>query len=161
MGRFEEGLESHIEEAVRIGRDNAECQKNMEEWCQHVEIRPDSVGELAMVYGLPVGLYSLECPKVEFKALSSTFRRTFGEFLEQHCASCPHHAPNGDISWGKEIIVLRQKEAQESEQAAKEEADRISQLRSVLRAQSQEISSEAEPESYHILTYLEMILFRR
>ena len=157
MGRFEEGLESHIEESMRIGRDNAECKRHMEEWCQHVEIRPESVGELAMVYELPIGLYSLECPKIESKASSSVFRSTFGEFLEQHCANCPHHAPNGDISWGQEIIELRQKEAQESEQAANEEVDRISQLRSELRVQSQEINSETEPESYHILTYLGMI----
>lgn len=157
MGRFEEGLESHIEEAVRIGRDNAECKRNMEEWCQHVEIKPESVGELAMVYELPVGLYSLECPKVEFKAWSSVFRRTFGEFLEQHCANCPHHTPNGDISWGQGIIENRREEVQEREQAAAEEAARIFQLRSDLRAQSKEINSEAEPESYQILTYFEMI----
>ena len=157
MGRFEEDLESRIEESVRIGRDNAECTRNMEEWCQHVEIKPESVGELAMVYELPVGLYSLECPKVEFKAWSSVFRRTFGEFLEQHCANCPHHAPNGDISWGQEIIENRREEAQKREKAAGEEAERISQLRSDLRAQSKEINSEVEPESYQILTYFEMI----
>ena len=157
MGRFEEGLEGHIEEAVRIGRDNAECKRNMEEWCQHVEIKPESVGELAMVYELPVGLYSLECPKVEFKAWSSVFRRTFGEFLEEHCTNCPHHAPNGDISWGQGIIEERQEEAQEREQSASEEAARICQLRSDLRAQSKEINSEAQPESYQILTYFEMI----
>ena len=157
MSRFEENLEIDIERHLETGWDNAECKRKMEEWCQHVEIRPESVGELAVVSGLPIGLYSLECPKVEFKAWSSVFRRTFGEFLEEHCTNCPHHAPNGDILWGQEIIEKRREEAQEREQAAAEEAARISQLRSDLRAQSKEINSEAEPESYQILTYFEMI----
>lgn len=157
MSRFEENLETDIERHLERGRDNAECKRKMEEWCQHVEIRPESVGELAVVSGLPIGLYSLECPKVEFKAWSSVFRRTFGEFLEEHCTNCPHHAPNGDISWGQGIIEKRREEAQEREQAAAEEAARISQLRSDLRARSKEINSAAEPESYQILTYFEMI----
>ena len=157
MSRLEENLEIDIERHLETGWDNAECKRKMEEWCQHVEIRPESVGELAIISDLPIGLYSLECPKVEFKAWSSVFRRTFGEFLEEHCTNCPHHAPNGDISWGQGIIEKRREEAQEREQAAAEEAARISQLRSDLRGQSKEISSEAEPESYQILTYFEMI----
>ena len=65
MGRSEENLESRIEESLRIGRDNAEYKRKMEEWCQHVEIRPTAVGELAVISGLPIGSHRIECPKTE------------------------------------------------------------------------------------------------
>jgi hypothetical protein len=84
-------------------------------------------------------------------------RWIFSDFLVQHCADCPHHAPNGDTSWGQKIIDSHREEVQKREQAAKEEADRISRLRSDLCSKSKDISVEAEPESYRILEFLETV----
>ena len=129
----------------------------MQRWCKHVEIERTSEGLYAQMTGLPIASHSVACPKVEGKTESMNLRRIFSDFLVQYCATCPHHAPNGDLSWGKGIINKNRREVQERKHVAKEEADRISKLRSDLRTKSKEISAEAEPESYRILKYLEVI----
>lgn len=157
MGRFEESLSNDLRQAVKIGEDNAECIYQMERWCKHVEIERTTGGLYPEMTGLPIADYSIGCPKIENKLESMHLRRIFSNFLVKYCAACPHHAPNGDISWGQDIIVTHREKLQKDEQAAKDEADRISQLLSDLRVKSKGISEEVDPEFYEILKYLETI----
>ena len=129
----------------------------MQRWCEHVEIERTSEGLYAQMTGLPIASHSVACPKVEGKTESMNLRWIFSDFLVQYCATCPHHAPNGDASWGKGIIDEHRKKVQQREQGGKEEADRISKLRSELRSKSRDISLETEPESHRVLTYLESV----
>ena len=157
MRRLEESHDSDFERSVKIGEDNAECLRQMQRWCKHVEIERTSEGLYAQMTGLPIASHSVACPKVEGKTESMNLRWIFSDFLVQYCATCPHHAPNGDPSWGKGIIDEHRKKVQQREQAHKEEADRIAKLRSELRSKSREISSETEPESHRVLKYLEAV----
>ena len=157
MRRHEESQGDDFRRSVEFGEDNAECLRQMRNWCKHVEIERTSEGLYAQVTGLPIASHSVACPKVEGKTESMNLRWIFSDFLVQYCATCPHHAPNGDPSWGKGIIDEHRKKVQQREQGDKEEADRISKLRSELRSKSRDISSETEPESHRVLTYLEAV----
>ena len=157
MRRFDESQGSDFKQAIKLGEDNAEYIRQMRLWCKHVEIERTTEGLYAQTTGLPIASHSISCPKVEVMHESMDLRRVFSDFLIEHCATCPHHAPNGDTSWGQEIIGKHRIAVQECTQAAKTEEERISQLRSDLREKSKEISLESEPESYRILEYLETI----
>ncbi len=157
MRRFEENQDKDFERALKIGRENAECIRQMERWCKHVEIRQTTEGLYAQISGLPYARHSISCPKIEGKMESMNLRWTFSDFLVENCSACPHHTPNGDTTWGQDIIRTRQEEARKHEQAAKEESDRIATLRSELRRKSQDISAEAGRDSLQILEFLETI----
>lgn len=157
MRRFDESLDNDFSETVKLGEDNAECLRQMQSWCKHVELERTSAGLYAQMTGLPIGMHSVACPKVEGKRESMNLRWIFSDFLVQNCAACPHHTPNGDPSWGQEIIDKHREEVYNREQAEKKEADRISKLRSELRSKSRDISTETAPESHRILEYLEAI----
>ena len=159
MRRFEESQDDDLRQYVELGEDNAECLRRMQSWCKHVEIERTSEGLYAQMTGLPIASHSIACPKVEGKTESMNLRSIFSDFLVQHCATCPHHAPNGDLSWGQDIIDKHRGDIQEREQADKEEADRISKLRSELRSKSKDISAETAPESHRVLKYLEAVFF--
>ena len=157
MRRFKESQSDDFRRSMKIGEDNAECLRQMRSWCKHVEIERTSEGLYAQVTGLPIASHSVACPQVEDKTESMNLRWIFSDFLVKHCATCPHHAPNGDLSWGQEIIDKHWEDVQEREQADKEEADRIFKLRSELRSKSKDISEETEPESHRVLKYLEAV----
>ena len=148
--RFDESQGNDLNQAIKLGEDNAECISQMRSWCKYVEIE-------RTIEGLLIATHRIGCPKVEDMYESMNLHSIFSDFLVEHCATCPHHAPNGDTSWGQEIIDKHRIAAQEHTQAAETEAERISRLRSDLREKSKEISSESEPESYRILEYLETI----
>lgn len=155
MRRFEENQDKDFERAVKIGKENAECIRQMERWCKHVEITQTTEGLYAQISGLPYASHSISCPKTEGKMESMNLRWIFSDFLVEYCSTCPHHTPNGDTTWGQDIISTRQEEARKREQAAKVESDRISHLRSELRTKVQEIRAKAESESDQILAFLE------
>ena len=157
MRRFDESLDNDFAETVKLGEDNAECLRQMQSWCKHVELEPTSAGLYAQMTGLPIGMHSVACPKVEGKTESMNLRRIFSNFLVENCAACPHHTPNGDTSWGQEIIDKHREDVYKREQTEKKEADRKSKLRSGLRSKSRDISAETAPESHRILKYLEAI----
>lgn len=157
MRRFDESHDNEFAETVKLGEDNAECLRQMQSWCKHVELESTSAGLYAEITGLPIGMYSVACPKVEGKTASMHFRRIFSDFLVKNCAACPHHTPNGDTLWGQEIIDKHREDVYKREPAEKKEADRRSKLRSGLRSKSRDISAETAPESHRILKYLEAI----
>jgi len=157
MRRFEESERNDFERYLKLGEDNAKCIDQMRQWCKHVEIQQVSAGLYARMTGLPIGSHSVGCPHVAGGMESMNLRWIFSDFLVEHCADCAHHAPNGDSSWGQEIIRNHQEEEQRSKKGAKEEADRISRLRSDLRLRSKGISAGAEPEAHRILEFLEAL----
>lgn len=157
MRRLDESHEGKFARSIKLGEDNAECLCQMKRWCKHVEIEQVSGGLYAQITRLPIASHSIGCPKVKAGWQSMNLRWIFSDFLVQHCADCRHHDPNGDTSWGREIIDSSREEVRRREQTAKEEADRISQFRSELLLKSKDISAEAEPESYRILKFLEEI----
>ena len=154
MRPSEESQDDDFMRAVKIGEENAECLHGMHRWCKLVEIERTSEGLYAQITGLPIASHSVACPKVEGKAESMNLRWIFSDFLVEHCATCPHHAPNGDTSWGSDIIDRRRKETQERQHAEEEEACRVSRLREELRSISRGLSANTEPESRQILEFL-------
>ena len=104
MLRNEESGEKQFQRYVELGRDNATCISGMRRWCRHVELEPAASGLYAEVTGLPIGAHSVACPYVNGKTESMNVRWIVSDFLAQHCTGCPHHSPNGDVSWGQQII---------------------------------------------------------
>lgn len=157
MRRLDKSENSRFESSVRLGEDNAECLRHMHLWCRHVEIKPETSGLYAQMTGLPIGSYSIGCRYVQGGYSAMNLRWIFSDFLAQSCASCPHHSPNGNTSWGQKIIETYREDKRKHEQNAKEEAARISQLLANLRSKSQDISTKTEPESQRIVKFLEVI----
>lgn len=157
MRRFEESFEGEFKQAIEIGQDNAICLSQMARWCKHVELEPTSQGLYGQITELPIGSYSVACPKVSTKLESSRLRGIVSDFLTKNCAGCPHHTPNGDISWGQEIIETRRRELEQRERAARKEVERITELRAELRSRTKHIAEGADHQSQSILQFLEGI----
>lgn len=155
MRRREESEEKYFEDAMKLGEDNAECLRYMHQWCKQVEIKPESSGLYAQMTGLPIGSYSIGCPYVHGEFSAMNLRWIFSDFLTQHCSNCPHHKPNGNISWGQKIIDSYQENKKKQEQSTKDEADRISLYLNNLRILSQNISAITDPQSQRITKFLE------
>ena len=157
MQRMEDSLSNRLAEDIKIGEDNAICISEMRRWCKHVEIQSEAYGLLTEMTGLPINPHSIGCPQVSGTSSSMNLRWIVTDFLNEHCAGCPHHSPNGDTSWGQEIIDGHREESESRERVALEQAARISNLRSELRSKAIGISREAEPDSYAALEYLEKV----
>lgn len=155
MRRFQESQNNDFERSVKLGQDNAECLRQMRDWCKHVEIKRVSGGLYEQITGLPISSHSIGCKYVAGGSESMNLRWIFSNHLVNHCANCSYHKANGNTSWGQMIIENQRQETQRQEQAALHEANRISELRAELRGKTREISIEAEPEAYRILQFLE------
>jgi hypothetical protein len=157
MRRFDESEKHKFEQRIKLGEDNAECIRQMERWCKHVEIKRVTEGLYAQVTGLPIASHSIGCQYVQGGLQGMDLRWIFSDFLVQHCSACTHHSPNGNTAWADKIIHDYQKESQKHQEAAGEEADRISRLRSDLRLRFRDMSAEAQPEAYRILEFLQAV----
>ena len=157
MSRLEESLAADLEKNVQLGKDNSICISQMRLWCKNVEIQRTAGGLYAEMTGLPIAAHSISCSKVPGQQESMNLRWISSEFLTQNCATCPFHSPNGDPSWGQEIIDSHKREIEERRRVSMERDERISKLRSELRSRTREITKQAQPESYRILEYLEDI----
>ena len=99
----------------------------------------------------------MSCPYVTGKTESMNVRWIVSDFLTQHCAGCPHHSPNGDDSWGREIINEHVAQVERTQRLAEETNLRIQQLRADLRNQSASLAEQATTEARSILAYLEAV----
>lgn len=154
MRRSEESQQGDFQESVKLGKENAECIRQMLSWCKNAEIKRVAGGLYEQMTGLPIGLHGISCQFVEGESQAMDLKWIFSDFLVQHCANCPHHKPNGDTSWGQKVIDDYREQVRKRDQAAKEEAERISTLLADLRLKSKEINAESDPESHRILEFL-------
>lgn len=157
MRRYEESEKNRLKESIKLGEDNLECLRYMNAWCKYVKIKPESSGLYAEMTGLPIGSYSIACPYTQGGYSSMNLRWIFSDFLTQYCASCSHHHPNGNTTWGQKIINEYQENQQKQEKIIKQETARISERLTELRLKSQDINSNTEPESQRIVKFLETI----
>lgn len=157
MRRSEESQQDDFKESVELGKENAECIRQMLSWCKNAEIKREGGGLYQQMTGLPIGLNGIGCQFVEGESLGMDLKWIFSTFLVQHCANCPHHTPNGDASWGQKVIDHYREQASKRDRAAKEEADRISALRGGLLLKSKEMNAESDPEAHRILEFFELL----
>jgi hypothetical protein len=157
MRRHEESQQGDFERHIKLGERNAECIKGMRQWCSHAQIERTAAGLYAEMTGLPIATYSIGCPKVQGGSQSMNLPWIFSEFLVEHCAGCPHHTPNGDTSWGQNVIDTWRVETQRREQESKERAERISALRLELRQKSRVIGKDVEQEAKRLAEFLEAL----
>jgi hypothetical protein len=54
-------MNREIEKSVEVGRKNAALVDKVTNWCRHLELKMESAGLVAEVYGLPVGMMSISC----------------------------------------------------------------------------------------------------
>lgn len=155
--RHEESGDRDFRRYMEIGNDNQVCISGMRRWCKNVEVEPISSGLYAEVTGLPIGSHAVSCPYVSGKTESMNVRWIVSDFLAEHCSGCPHHSPNGDDSWGRDIIEERAAQADREQRLADERKVRIQQLRAELRNQSANLAEQATTEARSILGYLEAV----
>lgn len=136
MLRKEESRDRQLERYVELGRDNQTCISGMRRWCKHAELEPTASGLYAELTGLPIGAHSVACRYVNVNTESMNIRGIVSDFLAQHCFGCPHHSPNGDISWGQQIIDEHAAKAERVRVMSEETDRRIQQLRAELREKS-------------------------
>ena len=157
MLRREESRDRQFARYVELGRDNLTCISGMRRWCRHVELEPTASGLYAEFTGLPIGAHSVACPYVNGKTESMNVRWIVSDFLVQHCIGCPHHSPNGDISWGQGIIDEHVAQAERAQVLSEETDQRIQQLRGELREKSSLLSEHATAEAQSVLEFLEAV----
>ena len=157
MLRHEESMEPEFHRHVEIGQDNQICISGMRRWCKNVEVTPEASGLYAEITGLPIGSYTVGCPYVSGKTGGMNLRWIMSSFLNEHCAGCPHHTPNGDVSWGQEIIDERTVHTEQARRLSDETNRRIQEMRAELRAKSAGMAEQESVEARSVLTYLEAV----
>ena len=155
MLRNEESREREFHRSAEIGKDNQICISGIRRWCKNVEVEQESWGLYAEMTGLPIGFHTIGCPYVDSEIGGTYLRGITSDFLNQHCAGCPHHIPNGDVSWGQEIIDEHIAQKEQAQRLSDETNYRIQKLRVELRSQSAEIADQESVEARSVLPYLE------
>ena len=157
MLRDEESRRREFHRAVEIGQDNRICISGMRRWCKNVEVEPKSWGLYAEMTGLPIGSHTVGCPYVDSQIEGMNLRWIVSNFLNKHCAGCPHHTPNGDVSWGQEIIDEHMAQTEQEQRLSDETNHRIQELRAELRAKSAGMVDQESVEARSVLAYLEAV----
>ncbi|MDE2842101.1 MAG: hypothetical protein OXN21_01835, partial [Chloroflexota bacterium] len=157
MLRDEESRQREFHRYVEIGRDNQICISGMRGWCENVEVEPESWGVYAEITGLPIGSHTVGCPYVNGKLGGMNLRWIISDFLNEHCAGCPHHTPNGDVSWGQQIIDEHIAQAEQAQRLLDETSQRIQELRAELRGKSAGMVEQESAEARSVLVYLEAV----
>ncbi len=138
------------DDAVDAGLENAEFIEKGEAWCSHLRMALTSGGLVAAQTGLPSGMVELTCQHAKSSHGSGRLSRGLPDFLWNECRGCPHHNPNGDTSWGEE--VLREKEEGEvrAEQLREEQEEKLAATRAVLRDTAEQARRASRPEEQRI-----------
>ena len=157
MLRGEESREREFHRYVEIGQDNQICISGMRRWCKNVEVEPAASGLYAEITGLPIGSYTVGCPYVGGKVEGMNLRWIISDFLNEHCSGCPHHTPNGDVSWGRQIIDERTAQTEQARHLSDETHRRIQELRADLRGKSADMAEHQSVEARSVLAYLEAV----
>ena len=157
MRRMEEARSNRFTQDIELGRDNEVCISGMERWCKNAEIKSEASGLYTEITGLPINPHSIGCPQVSGRAESMNIRWIVTDFLNEHCAGCPHHTPNGDTSWGQAIIDRYKEDEEERKRVKAEDVARLSALRDKLRSSARSFSEEIEPEAFAIVEHLQAV----
>lgn len=157
MLRYEESREREFPRYVEIGRDNQICISGMRRWCKNAEVEPRSWGLYAEWTGLPIASHTVGCPYANGTVGGMNLRWIMSNFLNEHCAGCSHHTPNGDVSWGQGIIDEHVAQTEQARHQSDETNRRIQELRAELRARSSSMLQQESTEARSVLAYLEAI----
>ena len=152
MLRYEESMNERFRVYEQLGRDNQVSISGIRRWCKNAEIEPVAWGLAAETTGLPIGSHALSCPHVSGKVESMNVRWIVSDFLVEHCAGCPHHSPNGDNSWGREIIDEHVAKSERAKRLADERDLRVQELRAELRDRSAGLAHQSNIEARSILS---------
>jgi len=76
-------------------------------------------------------------------------------FLVENCSGCPHHEPNGDSSWGDQVLALHQKQLRENEDAKRERIGQLTRLREQLQRLPHDAIATSEVTERQILVFSE------
>ncbi|HKC62213.1 MAG TPA: hypothetical protein VKB86_01185, partial [Pyrinomonadaceae bacterium] len=125
-------MEREIEKSLEIGRKNAALVSKVQNWCRHLELRMESSGLVAELYGLPVGMMSISCEHASAGGtMSMHLNQVAASFIIENCRGCPHHSPISDDNIGWTIIREYERIQAERETAAEENTNskaRLSEL---------------------------------
>ncbi|MCP4549166.1 MAG: hypothetical protein GY835_22155 [bacterium] len=128
-----------------------------EAWCSHLRLELTSGGLVAAQTGLPSGMVELSCQHA--KQPYGTGRLSWGlpDFLWNECRGCPHHNPNGDTSWGEEVLREREEREARAAQLREEEEKKLAATRAVLRDSAERARRASRAEEQRIAELTEQL----
>lgn len=94
-----------IQQTLDIGRRNAQLLPKVRNWCRHLEIKMESSGLVAQVYGVPAGTMSISCPHASAGgSMSMHLNHVATDFITANCRDCRHHEVVSIDNIGREIL---------------------------------------------------------
>lgn len=157
MGKFEESFDREIIKSITLGKENTEILQRATNWCKHFRAEMKSAGLLAQMSKLPIGSIEISCQYAEQLSESMNLPWIVPSFIIENCAGCLHHDPNGDVSWGKEIIENHERQLQEYDQAEQLRQEQLRAVREKLRELPRLALDDAKLDERQILTYIEKL----
>ncbi len=149
--------ERHIAEMTELGVANRSTLEKAQNWCKHLSVQMESAGMLAHMTGLPIGSHNVSCQHAVGGIGGMNLPWILPDFVAGHCKDCPHHAPNGDQSWGLEIIRDAQKAIAEAAERQLIADQRVEELRSRLSSLPRQAKPKADITERRILEWIEKL----
>lgn len=156
LKRYEEAEQSRFQIAIEIGLENQKWLDGMTKWCSHFEMTQTTFGMYAQQTQLPIASFRVGCPKVaEGGSEGMHLSWSCSRFLEDHCAGCEFHEPNGDTSWAQNVIdeMIEARKLRESHIAERDA--KVERLRNELKSRPAKIKENVDSVATKVVTYLE------
>ncbi len=112
--KSEEAFERQTQEAVELGRKNAEIIGNGHKWCKHFRCEITSYGMLAEMYQLPIGSHRVSCKYTSHCVESMNLPWIIPDFIIKACSQCEARESNGGDFWGNEILRKHEEKQEEN-----------------------------------------------
>lgn len=123
-----------IQEAIAIGKRNAEIITLIQNWCAHARIvQQGGVGLVEQMYGLPVGMRSISCIHARASGWAGMDLANIAlDFHDRNCVGCPHREP---VRLPNLTDLLRERDrARERVDADRQQAEKLHNIRLEERA---------------------------
>jgi hypothetical protein len=149
--------QKRMQEMVSLGEANQKVLRQLDQWCKHLEAEPTAAGMLAAMSGLPIGSFRLSCQHATWIPDGMNLPWISQDFLDHNCRNCPHHEPDGDPSWGREVLVQVDTARAETARRNGEMEAAVEELRRQCRAQAGKGRKDDNLTQHQVLTWAEQV----
>lgn len=121
-------LKDTLEDAVKIGRDNAAILPEIRNWCRHIVLKDESAGLVAELYQLPMTT-AVSCPHAGSGSTGMQLDWIAGSFIVENCVGCQFYQSVSEPNFGTRLL----EEKKRSDEAAALELDKKKNTNRLLR----------------------------
>jgi hypothetical protein len=151
----EESWDRETEQAVQLGKNNADLIQKARYWCKNFRIKMVSAGILAKTLGLPIGSHRISCQFALDESEAIDLQLIIPEFIVKNCKGCQYQEPNGGLIWGQDLIIQAEKRELELGEQEKKWRNQLTALREQLRTRSHHAKQATKLTDHQILYFLE------